>query len=168
METSAQYAASRPQPLFIYGTLCAMPLLSWVLTGDVSTDGTERASRLVRKARVNGYSRVSVHHCDYPAAVEQDGSSIDGYLLTPETSSQRRKLDDFEGEAYKVTSVTATISGENGDGGEAVVADMYVWNGEREALTSEPWNLETFIESRLDDWLDLFEGMELVGEDEED
>jgi hypothetical protein len=46
-----------------------------------------------------------------------------------------------------------------------VEADMYVWAGERDQLSMEPWVLAIFIKERLQDWLDLFEGIELIGED---
>ncbi|SPQ21913.1 cd2a9a11-c406-497c-b1d9-ea9abf319348 [Thermothielavioides terrestris] len=160
--------STQPRPIFIYGTMCALPLLSWVLTGDASN--VDSVSALVRQARVSGYSRFSLHNRDYPAAVKQDNisSSIDGYLLTPQTASQRRKLDDFEGEAYTPTLVTVTILDSNGEpSGETVDADMYVWNGDMEAVSSEPWDLDAFIRERLADWIDLFEGMELVGGDQD-
>jgi hypothetical protein len=32
-----------------------------------------------------------------------------------------------------------------------------------EVAIEEPWELEVFIADRLDDWLGLFEGTELVG-----
>lgn len=49
-----------------------------------------------------------------------------------------------------------------------VEVDMYVWDGDMsEVSLQEPWELEVFIADRLGDWLDLFEGMELVGGDED-
>ncbi|KAI0835410.1 hypothetical protein F5Y06DRAFT_134263 [Hypoxylon sp. FL0890] len=83
-------AASKPRPLFIYGTQCATPLLAWALTGDASN--TSNVSRLINPAKVHGFIRVSVQNCDYPAAVKHEPrSSIYGYLLTPERTSQRKK-----------------------------------------------------------------------------
>jgi gamma-glutamylcyclotransferase (GGCT)/AIG2-like uncharacterized protein YtfP len=147
---------TQPRPLFIYGTLRALPLLAWALTGEAPKVDT--VSRLIRKATVKGYKRCSVHHADYPAAIKDDESTMDGCLLLLENASQRKKLDDFEGESYKVTPVTVSV-----ESGEIAEADMHVWDGDREALSSEPWHLEVFIRDRLDDWIDLLEGMELVG-----
>jgi gamma-glutamylcyclotransferase (GGCT)/AIG2-like uncharacterized protein YtfP len=172
--TSDMILGERPRPLFIYGTLCALPLLAWAMTGEATR--TADVSDLLQPAQVKGYKRVAVSHGDYPAAVESDsGSSISGMLLKPATNSQRRKLDDFEGEAYKVTPVQVTVqqnqvadgwrSSNDTTSSEVVEADIYVWNGDAELLTSEPWDLQTFINERLEDWLDLFEGMELIGED---
>ena len=49
--------------------------------------------------------------------------------------------------------------------GTKVEADMYVWAGDMEKPSGERWDLEWFVRERLEDWLDLFEGMELVGDD---
>jgi hypothetical protein len=32
-------------------------------------------------------------------------------------------------------------------------------------ISPEPWDLEVFVKDRLDDWIDLFEGMEPVGDE---
>ena len=78
---------------------------------------------------------------------------------------QRKKLDHFEGESYKPTPVSVTVF-RDGEPDEVVEADMYLWDGEMDCLSSEPWNLGRFVRERLDDWIDHFEGMELVGEDD--
>ena len=98
---------------------------------------------------------------DYPALVKHDEmSTTDGLLLFPQNKSQRKKLDDFEGEAYTVAQVQVTVIGE----AQMVDADAYLWNGEREAVSVEPWDLDTFIRESLDTWIELFAGMELVGD----
>ncbi|KAH7189580.1 AIG2-like family-domain-containing protein [Fusarium flagelliforme] len=149
---------STPRPLFVYGTLRALPLLAWAVTGDASNTST--VQRFAHPAKVHDYTRLSVNHCDYPAVVKKESGEVDGYLLILETMSQRKKLDDFEGEAYKITPVEVVM-----EDGTRVEADMYVWDGDMEKLSDEPWELEWFVKERLGDWLDLFEGMELVGDD---
>lgn len=147
------------KPLFVYGTLCARRLLAWVITGDAFD--TPAVDRVARPGKVAGYKRFSVRDCDYPVAVpSQDKSaSMDGLLLVLENESQRIKVDDFEGETFGVKSVSVTL-----DTGEVVQADMYIWLGEAEKLSTEEWDLDSFEKERLQDWLDLFEGMELVGD----
>ncbi|TGJ84405.1 hypothetical protein E0Z10_g4372 [Xylaria hypoxylon] len=156
---------SNPRPLFIYGTLRALPLLARALTGDASN--ISAVSKLVQPATIYGYARFSVQHCDYPAVIKHEPqSSVDGYLLILETASQRNKLDDFEGEAYKREPVAVTVfdaDGKNEKPKEIVEADVYLWAGDADALTASPWELEYFERERLRDWLDLFEGMELIG-----
>ncbi|KAG5808304.1 hypothetical protein H9Q74_007086 [Fusarium xylarioides] len=152
--------SSKPRPLFVYGTLRARPLLAWALTGDATN--TEPISALACPAIVHGYARYTVRSRDYPAVVKKDGHGVDGDLLVLETKSQRKKLDDFEGEIYTPTSVDVVL-----EDGSVVEADMYVWAGDQDTLSDEPWELDTFINERLGDWLDLFEGMEMIGDDED-
>ncbi|KAI5868218.1 AIG2-like protein [Durotheca rogersii] len=156
-----------PRPVFLYGTLCAQPLLAWALTGDASN--TSAVSQLIRPARVHGYSRVSLRGRDYPAAIKHEPHSlVDGYLLMLETTSQRKKLDNFEGKAFKPVSVAVTIfDSENKPQEKTVEADISIWAGEESALTTDPWELEVFEKERLEAWLDLFQGVKLVGESED-
>jgi len=71
-----------------------------------------------------------------------DTSVVDGLLLQPQGTSQRKKLDDFEGEAYVVTPVQVTVVGGEG---QMVDADIYLWNGERDAVSADRWDLDAFI-----------------------
>ncbi|KAJ7629746.1 hypothetical protein DFH06DRAFT_709504 [Mycena polygramma] len=155
--------AEKPRPLFIYGTLRAMPLLAWALTGDSSK--TAIVQPLAQRATVKGYARFSIHHSDYPAVVSGTPADlVDGLLLRLDTRLQRLKLDDFEGEVYKPTRVDVCVQSEGDDVAQMVDADMYVWDGDLDALDRDtPWELDKFIAERLDDWLELFAPMELIG-----
>ncbi|KAK0708942.1 hypothetical protein B0T26DRAFT_652720 [Lasiosphaeria miniovina] len=158
--------STSPKPLFVYGTLRALPLLAWALTGEATQ--VDAIKGMLRKATVSGYKRCALHDCDYPAAIKDENSSIDRYVLLLETTSQRRKLDDFE-EVYKAMPVTASIIKDSEDDKEeeTIEVDMYVWDGDMTKISPEPWELELFMADRLDDWLDLFDGMELVGSSED-
>ena len=148
-----------PRPVFLYGTLRALPFFAWVLTGDPSK--VDQVLPLTEPATLTGFACLSVEGKDYPALIRHDPSSaVDGLILRPQTQSQRRKLDDFEGETYSVTPVTVIVKTSGIE--EQIDADVYVWNGEAR-LSRLPWDLEVFKRDRLDDWLDLFSGMELVG-----
>jgi len=50
--------------------------------------------------------------------------------------------------------------------GEAVEADVYVWACEADMVSDEAWDQEKFEKEHLEDWLDLFAGMEMVGEED--
>ncbi|KAH8889174.1 hypothetical protein GQ53DRAFT_783139 [Thozetella sp. PMI_491] len=142
---------TQPRALFIYGTLCAKPLLAWVLTGDASN--VSLVSSLASPACVIGFARQ-----DNACAIVQ------GFVLQLETAAQRKKLDHFEGELYNPVPVIAYLTDDNGKPQEQTIdADMYLWDGDMEILSSELWNLEDFFTKRLEDWLDLFEGMEMMG-----
>ena len=61
-----------------------------------------------------------------------------------------------------MTPVQVIVVGEEG---HMVDADVYLWNGERDAVSVDRWDLDTFIREHLNDWIELFAGMELVGDD---
>ncbi|KAK0189302.1 hypothetical protein F5146DRAFT_1112930 [Armillaria mellea] len=151
MAIARQERAVPPRPLFLYGTLRAMPLLIWALTGD--SRKTDVVAPLINPALLKGYARFSARE-RLPCSDKAQ----------PNNKSQRRTLDHFKGEAYTVTPVQVTVVGEEGQMAEA---DIYLWNGERDAVSADPWGLNTFIKERRDDWLELFGGMELVGDDED-
>ena len=158
-----------PRPLFVYGTLRAKPLLAWALMGDSSR--VDDLDHMIRPAQVTKYTRLAVKHSDYPAVIRssKEGDCVDRYLLQLDTRSQRKKLDDFEGETYAVESTTVNLLSSDGHPtGETVEGDIYLWVGDKDMLTTEPWELGKFIEERLENWLDLFDGMEMVGEDYSD
>ena len=49
--------------------------------------------------------------------------------------------------------------------GRMVAADVYLWQGDMEMLQPyKDWSFYYFRENRLEDWLDLFDGIEMVGE----
>ncbi|KAF8556510.1 hypothetical protein OG21DRAFT_1408938, partial [Imleria badia] len=148
--------------VLLYGTLSAISLLAWALTGDATK--TDLVRNITRGAHVNGYARYTVVGKDYPAVVknDDDDACVDGLLLIPQNRSQRAKLDDFEGEEYKVVLVAVTVTDDQGRE-ERVDAEMYVWDGDPEDISKERWDLKTFERERLDGWLELFGGMELVG-----
>jgi gamma-glutamylcyclotransferase (GGCT)/AIG2-like uncharacterized protein YtfP len=161
-QTQAQLG---PKPLFIYGTLCAIPLLAWALTGD--SENTALVAPLVRRARVKGFLRSSIRFgdrtADYPAVIPKEGSEVDGLLILLATPSQRQKLDDFEGDSYRAVSVSVDILDAHNSPCEVIEADMYLWKGRDDLILNTPWDLDIFIKERLKDWLDLFNDMELVG-----
>ena len=145
--------------LVIWDTTRKAAAGQWALTGD--SRRADLLAPLLKPAKLKGYARFSMIGKDYPALVKHDEmATTDGLLLFPQDKSQRRKLDDFEGEAYTVAQVQVTVIGE----AQMVDADTYLWNGERDAVSVEPWDLDTFIRESLDNWIELFAGMELVGD----
>ena len=68
------------------------------------------------------------------------------------------KLDNFEGETYTRTTVEAIT-----EDGMQVEAYVYLWAGSGDALSGGEWDFTYFERQRLEDWLELFAGMEMVG-----
>jgi gamma-glutamylcyclotransferase (GGCT)/AIG2-like uncharacterized protein YtfP len=143
-------------PIFVYGTLMAAPLLAWVLTGSSENAASILSRR--KRAHICGFSRHPVRGSDYPALVRTENSVVDGFLVFPKNQAEWNKLDNFEGETYDRTLVNAV--GEDGMGLEAYV---YLWAGPQDALHVGCWDFVHFERERLDDWLALFDGMEMIG-----
>ncbi|WEW55968.1 hypothetical protein PRK78_001403 [Emydomyces testavorans] len=151
-------------PIFVYGTLMAEELLSWVLTG--SSENHELICSLRQPAVLTNFRRVPVKHGDYPALIPGGPSDqVDGYLISPRSASEWKKLDDFEGELYQRCQVNVLLVSDNLDGGnKCVSANVYVWAGSMDDIWQDrEWDISHFRQNRLEDWLDLFDGMEMVG-----
>ncbi|KPM39768.1 hypothetical protein AK830_g6776 [Neonectria ditissima] len=151
-------------PLFICGPLCSPPLLAWILTGDTSK--ADEISKLMKPVRLYGYEQYTVKLADHPALIKvQDPlSSVDGFLLENETTSQRQKLNDFEGEMFQSLVTSVHLLGESGEVlDETAEAEIYLWAGKRDCLSYEPWSYDDFVKERLHDWIALFERVSLGG-----
>lgn len=69
-------------------------------------------------------------------------------------------MDDFEGEIYRRECVQVYLTQSN----TTVAADVYLWADEMGNLEEDKeWSFSYFEKNRLEDWLDLFDGMEMVG-----
>ncbi|KAH9227876.1 hypothetical protein K456DRAFT_1729630 [Colletotrichum gloeosporioides 23] len=110
METSSK-------AVFIYGPLCAKPLLAWVLTGDATH--VDEIGQLIQPARVERFALHKLNNCDCSASVKKHGASINGYVVQSMTKSQRRNLKSFDDETYRVENVKAILT--TPDGKEEVV-----------------------------------------------
>lgn len=157
---NVQEQEPQPQGIFVYGALMAEEFLSWLLTG--SSENHKTIVSLRQPATLRCYRRVSVVHADYPALIRgSELDKVDGFFVLLSTKSQWKKMDDFEGESYCRQRVQIVLSNLN----EAIPAFVYLWQDPMdERLTSQDWDYDYFRKHRLKDWLDLFEGMEMVGD----
>ncbi|KAI9152007.1 hypothetical protein HJFPF1_09226 [Paramyrothecium foliicola] len=130
-ELAQELAQPKPKPLFIYGTLSALPMLAWALTGDSTK--TTLVAPLVRRAGVKSYMGSVIafgdRAADYPAVIPDAQSDVEALLLSLETPSQRRKLDDFEGYSFEAVSVSVDVLDGQGQPCEVIKAGMYLWKG---------------------------------------
>lgn len=137
----------------------AESLLSWLLTG--SFQDYPAILSLRQPAIFKIYRRMPVKHGDYPAVIKGSTSDqVDGFLVIPASTSHWKKMDDFEGEIYRRKSVQVYLTQSN----TTVAANVYLWADEMEKLEeNKDWSFSHFEKSRFQDWLDLFDGMEMVG-----
>lgn len=150
----------KPRPLFVYGPLCAAELLAWALTGDTSNTSTAAALVQPRPARVYKFRCVAHRTRDIPCAVQDRNGFIQGFLLQPMNIAQRKKLDDFERGSHRMVSVSVFMPS-----GHEVEADMFIWDGDSALATNAPWSFEAFKREGLQEWIDTYQGMEIIGED---
>jgi hypothetical protein len=70
-------------------------------------------------------------------------------------------MDDFEGEIYSRQCVDVRLP----QSGLTVRAFVHVWQDRVDKLLPyREWSFKFFKETRFQDWLDLFDGMELCGD----
>jgi gamma-glutamylcyclotransferase (GGCT)/AIG2-like uncharacterized protein YtfP len=143
--------------IFLYGTLMASPLLAWLVTGERSQ--VDLVRRRCAKATLYGYSRRAIVGADYPALIKADdtGPLVEGLIFYPRNEGDIRKLVNFEGEPYRRERVDVML-----ETGERKQAYVFLWYGEEKLLSESEWRFHEFELERLEDWLDLFEGMEFI------
>lgn len=143
----------------------AEELLAWLLTG--SSDNRAQIIARRQPAVLYNYRRVPVKFGDYPALIPGGPSDqVDGYLIPLQSLSEQQKIDDFEGETYCRSEVSVTLSAHDKEleGQRQVPVQAYIWTGDMDAIWQDrEWSFSRFREDRLQDWLDLFDGMEMIG-----
>ena len=92
--SSSQQSDLAIYPIFLYGTLILVSLVSLVLTGH--EQNTETVRSLQQKATLASYRHRTVLDKDHPALIL--GTSEDageGILFYPRNMDERRKLNNF-------------------------------------------------------------------------
>lgn len=84
---------AKPTPLIVYGPLCAMPLLAWVLKG--ATKNIAEIKHMFRPARIYGFSRRALHNRMSPGAIWSSDRNeiVVGYVVAVDDMAQRHKLN---------------------------------------------------------------------------
>lgn len=135
--------------MFVYGTL-QNPSVYKKVTGAPSVE--------YKRARVEGFKRVAVAGCDYPAMLRSDpGHSVKGKVVWVQDVRHAAALDEFEGSEYVRETVDAVVLPETGEGactGTTVKADAYLWAAPHSYLDlDKDWSLEVFEREKLHKWI---------------
>ncbi|QPC73069.1 hypothetical protein HYE68_003821 [Fusarium pseudograminearum] len=134
-------------PFFAYGTLRALPLLSYILTGD--SNNTHIVTRIIVLSRVHGYSRWGIRNNNSAAAVKDPHGSMDGLLLYL-SKAQRERLESLRGPLFETTHVMVILNT-----GVNLGADMWEFIGAGEMLSNEPWSFDDFCHDVLPHWIQM-------------
>ena len=132
-------------PLFVYGTLVFAEVVERLL------------GRLpeVARAAAPGWSTRLLPAKRYPGLVPDSMSAAGGLLFLDLTASERRLLDDYEGEEYQRVDMTVVD-----EGGRMVEAQTYVIDPTQ--ATEERWTTQWFAELHLADFLAAMDRRESV------
>lgn len=87
-------SAAGRQPLFLFGTLTDLDVLTYVLGRPVDLDSVE-------PAWLDGHRRVKVAGACYPVLVPAPGWTVEGRLLRRATRRDIARLNLFESEEYR-------------------------------------------------------------------
>ncbi|KAL7752215.1 hypothetical protein RI367_002260 [Sorochytrium milnesiophthora] len=129
-----------PLPCFVYGTLQSATVWQTVTNA-------ERTPASV-PAVLRGYKRYRVKNAYYPAILRtyNDDDHLQGRLVTVDSDATVDRLDRFEGADYQRHVVPVDVQRANGQT-EQVVANVYVWRGDRQQLDLDgpDWSLQDFL-----------------------
>jgi gamma-glutamylcyclotransferase (GGCT)/AIG2-like uncharacterized protein YtfP len=107
-----------------------------------------------RRANVKNYARFKVKGESYPGLTPLDGAVTEGVLYIGVDVLSVRRLDDFEGEIYERSEISADALD-----GESLIAHAYVIKARyRNRLSSEPWDPEHFEKADLREFLASYRG----------
>ncbi|MBN49072.1 MAG: hypothetical protein CMN85_05975 [Spongiibacteraceae bacterium] len=104
------------QPLFCYGTLMYRPLLEFLTAQNL----------LSQEACLAGYRCLGVKREDYPAIEACEGGLVKGLLVRSIPPAAWQRLDRYEGEMYRRTSVQVQLAcGDSEDAWTYVIRPRY-------------------------------------------
>lgn len=134
----------------------AGPLPAWLIAG------TSSQNKLVEERRVKGYLegyvRRAVLGVDFPAITKGDeDDKVKGFIFYPRNGDDLHRIDVFEGDLYREEKVTVVTSGH-----VPVEATCTFGTVTKKGLGDTDWSFEEYESTRLEDWLDLMEGMEII------
>lgn len=137
--------------LFVYGTLMVPEIIFAVC----------RHRGPGQPATLLGYHRRRVIDEAYPAITRCAGEQVQGICYSGLSSAQGRLLDTFEGDMYQRQTVSVrTAMGEQ-------LAEAYVLAPHaRSQLSNEPWSLESFMATQLDDFVRNYTGFSALPAEE--
>ncbi|KAG8529780.1 uncharacterized protein KY384_005261 [Bacidia gigantensis] len=151
---------------FFYGTLMVPQVLHRVLYGSTQPHQSQIQALKIQPAMLFKYVRHRVVDADYPAIIASSevSTSVRGTYVQGLTAADIWRLDIFEGDEYERVKVCPRILDANGEQGDTVSAETYVWIDSREDLEQEEWDFEEFKREKLHRWVGVGEWYEEVDE----
>lgn len=168
---------------FFYGTLMSPPILHRVISppnSNPSLSTIYHPSLTSHPALLPSHTRHKVLHADYPAVLPSPlpSSCVRGVLVSGLTDGDLWRLDVFEGSEYERRKVKVRLLARDGkagerkgeeqvgeqqrihgkeqaDGelGEEVEAETYIWTAGASRLDAEEWDFDEFVREKMARWL---------------
>ncbi len=130
--------------IFTYGSLMFPAVMKAVTGREFSS----------RNARVKNHARFRVKGESYPGLTPLEGAFTEGALYIGVDVLSVRRLDDFEGELYERSEISADALD-----GESLIAHAYLIKPQyRDRLSSDQWDPERFEKADLIDFMASYRG----------
>jgi hypothetical protein len=125
-------AAGR-QPLFFFGTLMDLDILTYVLRRPLAMDALEPAT-------LAGFRRVCAREASYPVLISDALGAVEGVLLHAPTPRDIERINHFESGEYR-----AELHEVHGVGGRRMEAWLFAALEEELSATDQPWDLASWV-----------------------
>jgi gamma-glutamylcyclotransferase (GGCT)/AIG2-like uncharacterized protein YtfP len=143
----ARYATGVDLPVFVYGTLL-LAEIQRLITGKVFPS---------RPATLFGYRRGLVRGETYPSVEPDEGSTVEGLLLSGVDANSLRRLDAYEGQSYVRIQVPVR------DETSGQLTTCWLWRLRPEVgaeITREAFDLALFVQRDLPAFLRGYPGLD--------
>ncbi len=121
------------QRLFVYGTLGFPEILSAAI-------GRKIESKDYLPATLHGFKRLAVKDARFPVIRKCEAAWVEGFTLSPITTEEFLKLDDWEGGLYERIKVNVGT-----EAGEKLVAWVYADVHHKAPISDSDWCPEIFL-----------------------
>ena len=138
----------------------APQVLYRVIHGTTKPTPSQTSRLTIKPAVLPQYIRHRVRDCDYPAIVpsNEPGACVRGTYVRGLNSNDQWRLDLFEGSQYERIRLRLNLLDDEGNKGEEMEAETYVWAEDAKNLEDGEWDFEEFRREKMRRW---------VGNDEE-
>lgn len=131
--------------LFVYGTLM-VPQVMHAVCGFTAA---------AEPAVLQGHRRRRVRGEVYPGIVASQGEQVEGMLYRGLTDRHLSRLDEFEGEMYRRSSVEVEAGNTGVPAFAYLMAPAFV-----DALSNDFWSLDAFVTHALQGFLEAYPGFD--------
>lgn len=130
-------------------------VLHRVIYGSTTPHKSQLEALRINSAILQRYSRHRVVGCDYPAIVasSEPSACVRGTYVEGLTAADIWRLDIFEGDEYERVKVSPRLLTADGQVGEEIIGETYVWIKPVDMLEEREWDFDEFRREKLRHWV---------------